>query len=154
MIPIAIMGTVAIGFVTSWSYSIALFFSMNDLQQLFDTATLVPLLELFFQALGNRAGAVVLECLVVASGVLCLVACHTWQARLGWSFARDKVSFFWGWECEGHADSGAGHLGASVLRILQCCRQPYRCAPRGAYAQFLPSGGSWAALSGQLYSVQ
>ena len=30
-----------------------------------------------------------LEALVVATGVWCLVACHTWQSRLCWSFARD-----------------------------------------------------------------
>ena len=88
-IPIAILGTVAIGFVTAWTYSIALFFSIKDLDAIFDTETLVPLLELFYQAIGNKGGAIVLEALVVATGVWCLVACHTWQSRLCWSFARD-----------------------------------------------------------------
>ena len=89
MIPIAIMGTVGIGFVTAWFYAIALFFSVSNLDQLFETSTLVPILELFYQALGNKAGAIVLEALVAATGVWCLVASHTWQSRLCWSFARD-----------------------------------------------------------------
>ncbi|MCJ1444351.1 MAG: hypothetical protein MMC23_004853 [Stictis urceolatum] len=89
MIPIAIMGTVGIGFVTAWFYSISMFFSMQDLNALLNTATGVPILELFYQALGNRAGAVVLEALVVATGVGCQIASHTWQSRLCWSFARD-----------------------------------------------------------------
>ena len=51
IIPIAIMGTIAIGFTTSWFYSVSMFFSMQDLNALFDTPTLVPILELFHQAL-------------------------------------------------------------------------------------------------------
>ena len=90
MVPIAIMGTVAIGFVTSWTYSISMFFSMSNLDDLFNTSTLVPILELYNQALRHKAGAIVLESLVIATGIGCLIASHTWQSRLCWSFARDR----------------------------------------------------------------
>lgn len=50
----------------------------------------VPVLELFYQALQHRGGAVALEALVIATGIGCQIACHTWQSRLCWSFARDK----------------------------------------------------------------
>lgn len=91
MIPIAIMGTVAIGFVTSWFFSMAMFFSIvGDFSAILTTATTVPILELFYQALNNRAGAIVLEALIIATGLGCLVASHTWQSRLCWSFARDR----------------------------------------------------------------
>ena len=83
------MGTVFIGFLTSWLYAIALFFSMNNLDQLQTTETLVPLLALFNQALRSKAGAIVLESMFIATGIWCLVASHTWQSRLCWSFARD-----------------------------------------------------------------
>lgn len=83
------MGTVAIGFLTAWTYAIALFFSLQNLTDLFNTPTLVPILALFDQALHSTAGAIVLESLIVATGVWCLVASHTWQSRLCWSFARD-----------------------------------------------------------------
>lgn len=88
-VPVAIMGTVAIGFVTSWCYSIAMFTSMQDLPALIHTPTGVPILELFHQALQNRRAAVAVEALVVLTGMGCLVASHTWQSRLCWSFARD-----------------------------------------------------------------
>lgn len=90
MIPIAIMGTVAIGFVTAWTYSISMFFSMQNLDGLFATLTLVPILELFYQALAVKAGAIVLESLIIATGTGCMIASHTWQSRLCWSFARDR----------------------------------------------------------------
>ncbi|TVY40385.1 Choline transport protein [Lachnellula subtilissima] len=88
-IPIAIMGTIAIGFATSWLYSISMFFSMSSLPLLFNTPTKVPILELFHQALSSRRGAVALECAVIVTGLGCLIASHTWQSRLCWSFARD-----------------------------------------------------------------
>ncbi|KAL9030065.1 MAG: hypothetical protein Q9196_001778 [Gyalolechia fulgens] len=89
MIPVAILSTVAIGFVTSWTFSIALFFSMSNVEDLSETATGVPLLALFDQALNSKAGAIALEALVIATGIGCLIASHTWQSRLCWSFARD-----------------------------------------------------------------
>ncbi|KAL1970241.1 hypothetical protein VTN77DRAFT_5401 [Rasamsonia byssochlamydoides] len=89
-IPIAIMGTVAIGFVTSWFYCISMFFSISNLEPLLNTPTGVPILELYYQALGNKAGAIVLEALVLATGIGCQIASHTWQSRLCWSFARDR----------------------------------------------------------------
>lgn len=89
-IPIAILATVGIGFVTSWFYCIALFFSIKDLPRLISTPTGVPVLELYYQALQNKAGAIVLETLLVVTGMGCLIACHTWQSRICWSFARDQ----------------------------------------------------------------
>jgi choline transport protein len=49
-----------------------------------------PILELFYQALQNKPGAIVLETFVIATGLGCQIACHTWQSRLCWSFARDR----------------------------------------------------------------
>jgi len=88
-VPIAIMGTVAIGFVTSWFFSIAMFFSMGSLDDLSSTSTLVPFLALLDQAVRSTAGAIVLEAMFIATGIWCLVASQTWQSRLCWSFARD-----------------------------------------------------------------
>jgi choline transport protein len=84
------MGTVAIGFVTSWFYVISMFFSLNDFDTILSTATGVPILELYHQALDSRGGAIALEALVLATGLGCQCASHTWQARLCWSFARDR----------------------------------------------------------------
>lgn len=69
MIPIAILGTVAIGFVTSCTYSIALFFSMNDVDSLLETPTGVPILALFHQAIGSKGGAIALEALIMATAI-------------------------------------------------------------------------------------
>lgn len=91
IIPISIMATVAIGFVTSWFFSISMFFSIvDDFASIQTSATGVPILQLFYQALNNTAGAIILEVLIIMTGTGCLIASHTWQSRLCWSFARDK----------------------------------------------------------------
>ncbi|KAL1955800.1 hypothetical protein VTO42DRAFT_8039 [Malbranchea cinnamomea] len=96
-IPIAIMSTVAIGFTTAWFYVISMYFSLQDFGKLLNTPTGVPILELYYQALGNKAGAIVLESLVLATGIGCQIASHTWQSRLCWSFARDGGLPFHKW---------------------------------------------------------
>jgi choline transport protein len=89
MVPIAIMGTVAIGFVTGWFFSMSMLFSIvGDFNEI--SAAAVPMLELFYKAMDLKAGAIVLESLIIATGVGCLIASHTWQSRLCWSFARDR----------------------------------------------------------------
>ena len=89
VIPIAILGTVAIGFLTSFCYVIAMFFSLRDLSEIMTSNTGVPILDIYYQALGSRAGALVLGSLVLLTSVGCIISSHTWQARLCWSFARD-----------------------------------------------------------------
>ncbi|KAE8151702.1 amino acid transporter [Aspergillus avenaceus] len=88
-IPIAILCTVLLGFVTSWFYCISMFFSVTNLDEILESPTGVPILALFYQALQNKAGAIVLEALILVTGIGCQIACQTWQSRLCWSFARD-----------------------------------------------------------------
>ena len=89
-IPFAIIGTVAIGFVTSFPYAIAMFFSMQDLDELVNTPTWTPIMALYFQATKSIPLSTFLEFLICFTGLGCQIACHTWQARLCWSFARDR----------------------------------------------------------------
>ncbi|RAL14722.1 amino acid transporter [Aspergillus homomorphus CBS 101889] len=87
MVPIAIMGVIAIGFVTSFAFVLSMMFSVQDLAAFL--AASFPSLELFQQALRNDAGAIVLEALTIATGMGNVISCHTWAARLCWSFSRD-----------------------------------------------------------------
>lgn len=90
VIPISIMGTIAIGFVTSFCYVISMFFSIRDINELLASTTGAPILDIYNQALNNKHGAIFLGCLVLFTSFGCVIACHTWQARLCWSFAKDS----------------------------------------------------------------
>lgn len=90
VIPIAILGTVTIGMVTSLSYSIAMFFSVRNLDEIINHGTGLPILDIYHQALNNKAGALCLGVLIFITGCGCTISSHTWQARLCWSFSRDN----------------------------------------------------------------
>lgn len=88
-IPIAILSTVVTSFVTLFPFIIGMLFSLNDFDAVANTSTYWPILELFYQALGSKAGAIILQTMLVVCTFGGLIACHTWQSRLAWTFARD-----------------------------------------------------------------
>lgn len=90
VIPIAVLGTVTIGMVTSFTYSIAMFFSVRNLDEIVNSSTGMPILDIYYQALNSKAGALCLGVLILLTACGCTIASHTWQARLCWSFARDN----------------------------------------------------------------
>lgn len=89
-IPIAIMGTVAIGFITSFTYVIAMFFCVNDIEELFNTNTGVPIINIYYQALRNKGGTIWLMVMFLFTAFGCNMSGQTWMARLCWSFCRDN----------------------------------------------------------------
>lgn len=91
IIPVAILGTIAIGFMTSFCYVISLFFTIRDLQAVINSDGGFPVLVIYYQALNNsKAGAIVLGCLILFTSFGCVIASHTWQSRLCWSFSRNR----------------------------------------------------------------
>ena len=88
-VPVAIMGTVFIGFITSWFFIISMMFSLLDFGSV--SKSLVPVLQLFYNALGNKGGAIVLESLIIATGIGCMIACQTWQSRYAGRFLATAV---------------------------------------------------------------
>lgn len=116
------MGTVAIGFVTSFTFVISMMYSLLDFDAV--SAGLAPILELFYDALGNKAGAIVLESLVIATGIGCQIACQTWQSRLCWSFSRDRGLPFHKYWSRIHPKLDvplyAHGLGCVIVAVLGC----------------------------------
>lgn len=124
VIPISILCTVGIGFLTSFSYVIAMFFSLQDLEAVASSNTGMPILEIFRQATKSTPGAVVLGCLILFTSFGCVIACHTWQARLCWSFARDNgipYSKYWAKiDPELGVPLNAHLLSCALISLLGC----------------------------------
>ncbi|EGW33611.1 uncharacterized protein SPAPADRAFT_55457 [Spathaspora passalidarum NRRL Y-27907] len=89
-IPKAICMTVVIGFITSFCFAIAMFFCMKNLDSIADSNTGVPIMDIFYSATSSKGAALGLQFLVLLTAVGCNISCHTWQARLCWSFSRDN----------------------------------------------------------------
>ncbi|CAK9682337.1 Amino acid permease family protein [Candida parapsilosis] len=97
-IPIALISTVIIGFVTTFSYCIAIFFCIRNLEAVLTSNTGIPILDILHQATDSKAAALGLGILVIVTAVGCNIGCHTWSARICWGFARDNglpFSKFW-----------------------------------------------------------
>ncbi|EXJ82256.1 hypothetical protein A1O3_06069 [Capronia epimyces CBS 606.96] len=88
-IPRALMATVITGIGVSFPYAVGLMFSIQSVDDILTTPTGVPSLALFRQVLGNDAGAIGLQCLILIAFVGAIQGVHTWQARVAWAFARD-----------------------------------------------------------------
>lgn len=89
-VPKAIIGTVIIGLVTSLLYAIAMFFCIRNLDEILESTTGSPIIDIYHQALNSKSGATGLSCLILFTAIGCNIASHTWQARLCWSFSRDR----------------------------------------------------------------
>ncbi|KAI5810273.1 amino acid/polyamine transporter I [Peziza echinospora] len=89
-VPKAIIGTVLIGFFTSYIFSISVFFVITDIEPIIATPTFVPFLEVLYRALRYSVpGASILLFLAALTLVGALFAIHTWSCRLAWAFSRD-----------------------------------------------------------------
>lgn len=88
LIPRAILGTVVLGFVTAFIYSISMFFCINDPSKV--VQAILPILEIFRQSTRSESAAIVLQSLCITTGFLCNIVANTWQARICWSFSRDR----------------------------------------------------------------
>ncbi|KAI5456040.1 amino acid/polyamine transporter I [Mariannaea sp. PMI_226] len=89
-IPKVLVSTVAIGITIALPFMIGIMFCVNDLNSVVSTPTGVPSLQLFYDSIGNKAGACVLQTMVLLVFVGATCALHTWQSRMAWSFARDN----------------------------------------------------------------
>lgn len=87
LVPRAIIGTVLLGFVTSFTYSIGMFYCITDTKSVVES--ILPILQIYYQATGNRNLSIFLQCCCITSGVVCGIASGTWQSRILWSISRD-----------------------------------------------------------------
>ncbi|KIW56965.1 hypothetical protein PV05_05576 [Exophiala xenobiotica] len=91
-VPQAIAWQMGIGFVTGFLYLIAILYSINDYDALFDSA--YPIAEIYRQATGSSAGAIGLLCLLLFCITLNVVGVYITAGRTLWTLARDRATPF------------------------------------------------------------
>lgn len=87
LVPKVIITTIFIGFITSFSYSIALFYCVRDTAAVLES--IAPVVTIYYQATGNRNLAVFMQASTIVAGLTCGVASGTWQSRMLWSLSRE-----------------------------------------------------------------
>ncbi|KAJ5812493.1 hypothetical protein N7474_008794 [Penicillium riverlandense] len=90
-VPFALMSTLAIGFITSFAFVIAMLYSLTDLNAVINTVTGVPIYEIWLQATQSGAAATLFVTLLAVIAFISLNGCQQTSSRLTWAFARDDA---------------------------------------------------------------
>ena len=93
-VPLALVATILIGFVTTFTFVVAMFYCISDFDLVLGTPTAVPIYEIWRQAVKSSTGATIMVVLLLLSGVFSLNASQQTASRLIFSFARDDALVF------------------------------------------------------------
>ncbi|BEI85214.1 hypothetical protein CcaverHIS002_0506150 [Cutaneotrichosporon cavernicola] len=89
VVPLALFSSIGIGFVTAFSFSIALLYSVQDIDAA--AASELPFLTIIVQATNSRvAGAIFMTCFLAVVSLM-TNSIQMASSRLIWSFARDNA---------------------------------------------------------------
>ena len=87
IVPRVIYTTVILGFITSFVYSITMFYCITDKESV--QSSILPILEIYQQATKNRNLSLFMQSMCTFCGIISGVASSTWQSRILWSISRD-----------------------------------------------------------------
>lgn len=89
-IPRAMVLSVGLNGLLIFGYVIALLYCMGNVEEIVGTPTGFPIIELYFQATGSKAGTVVLVGLLLFAGTVSIFSLFASTSRLTWAFANDR----------------------------------------------------------------
>jgi choline transport protein len=87
--PRAIVFSVYLGAVTGLIFLIAVCFCIKDIRRVAETATLVPLIQVYFDSTASNLASCILASFIVIIDIACAVALSTQGSRSLYAFARD-----------------------------------------------------------------
>jgi choline transport protein len=93
-VPHALFATLIIGFVTSFSFGIAMLYGISDFDAVISTVTGVPVFEIWRQATKSTGAATFFLIMLMSIAFFSLNGCMESASRLTWSFARDDALVF------------------------------------------------------------
>ncbi|WYZ35131.1 hypothetical protein EsH8_I_001407 [Colletotrichum jinshuiense] len=91
-IPRALMSTILIGFVSAFTFSVAMLYSFTELEPVLSSP--LPILEVWYQATGSSAAATAFVVVLSTCGCFACTGAIQTASRLTWSFARDDAIIF------------------------------------------------------------
>ncbi|OQE20418.1 hypothetical protein PENSTE_c013G00904 [Penicillium steckii] len=90
-VPFALMSTLVIGFITSFVFVMSMLYCLTDMNAVIETATGVPIYEIWLQATRSGAAATTFITLLALIAFFSLNGCQQTSSRLTWAFARDDA---------------------------------------------------------------
>ncbi|SJM88853.1 related to choline transport protein [Zygosaccharomyces bailii] len=93
-LPKVLLCQIVVGFVTAFTYMIALFYAIDDLSVIFKADSICPLGDIYLQATGSRSGAVGLLVVILLPVIAATVGCYITAGRTLYALARDDATPF------------------------------------------------------------
>jgi choline transport protein len=115
---------VVIGFITGLLYMIAVFYSIQSLDDVLDSVLSFPLAEIYRQATGSRGGALGLLIVAFLPTLITCIGCYMTAGRTLWTLARDNATPFSGFV--GHINTrlrnpfNATLICGGLITVLAC----------------------------------
>ncbi|KAF4781691.1 hypothetical protein HER10_EVM0002060 [Colletotrichum scovillei] len=103
-IPKALISTITIGFVSAFTFSVAMLYSFTDLEPVLSSP--LPILEIWSQATGSSAAATTFVIVLSSCGCFACTGALQTASRLTWAFARDNAIVFSPFLCKIHPEMG------------------------------------------------
>jgi choline transport protein len=89
-IPKAIIGAMLINGAVGFAMMVTILYCLGDVDSVLNTRTDFPFIQIFFNSVGNIAGATVMAAVVLTLTWACAIGITTTASRMTWSFARDN----------------------------------------------------------------
>jgi len=89
-IPKAIIGAMLINGAVGFAMMVTILYCLGDVDSVLNSRTDFPFIQIFFNSVGNVAGATVMAAVVLTLTWACSIGITTTASRMTWSFARDN----------------------------------------------------------------
>lgn len=89
-IPRAIIGAMLINGSVGFAMMVTILYCLGDIESVLNSQTEFPFIQIFFNSVGNVAGATVMAAVVLTLTWACSIGITTTASRMTWSFARDR----------------------------------------------------------------
>lgn len=89
-IPKAIIGAMLINGTVGFAMMVTILYCLGDVDSVLNSRTGFPFIQIFFNSVGNVAGATVMAAVVLTLTWACSIGITTTASRMTWSFARDN----------------------------------------------------------------
>lgn len=92
LVPKVLLCNVLLGFVTSFTYSIVMFYCVIDINSVINS--ILPIVEIYYQATGNKSLSAFMQSCCIITGMICGFSSSTWQNRVLWSVSRTYLNLY------------------------------------------------------------
>ena len=88
-VPRAMLLSVGLNGILSFGYILTILYCLGDIDAIVTTPTGIAIIEVYFQATGSKAAAIVLTCMLLVAATVSIFGLYASTARLTWAFAND-----------------------------------------------------------------